>query len=333
MARSIGIREVAHVARVSVGTVSNVLNAPERVSPATLSRVLAVIDELGFVPNDLARRLRTGSGTTLGMIVLNVANPFFADLAHACQVAAELVGHTVTLGSSDQIEAREDRYLELFREQRLRGMLVAPVDGVTSRMRMLRGRGVPIVLFDIHAERDFCTVALDGRIGGELVARHLIETGRRHIAFLGGPLHQVEDRWLGAQRVCAEREGVRLTYVDTADQTIADGHAAGAVIEAMPTNERPDAVFAANDLLALGLLQSFVLSNRIRVPQDIAIVGYDDIDYAGSAVVPLSTVRQPTDVLAHHAVRLVIAEAEDPDHRHEHLMFPPKLIVRKSSAD
>lgn len=332
MGRSIGIREVADAARVSVGTVSNVLNCPERVSPATLTKVLAVIDELGFVPNDLARRLRTGVGTTLGMIVLNIANPFFADLAHACQVAAELVGHTVTLGSSDQLEAREDRYLELFREQRLRGMIVAPVDGVTPRMRMLRARGVPLVLFDIHAERDFCTIALDGRAGGELVARHLIETGRRRIAFLGGPLHQVEDRWLGAQRVCAEREGVRLTYVDTADQTIADGKAAGAVIEAMPANERPDAVFAANDLLALGLLQALVLSNRIRVPQDIAVVGYDDIDYAGSAVVPLSTVRQPTELLAHHAVRLVIAEAQDPEHPHEHLKLPPDLIVRKSSG-
>lgn len=332
MGRSVGIREVADAARVSVGTVSNVLNKPERVSPATLSKVLAVIDDLGFVRNDLARQLRMGAGTTLGMIVLNVANPFFADLAHACEAAAERVGHTVTLGSSDQLEAREDRYLELFREQRLRGMLVAPLDGITRRMRQLRSRGMPLVLFDIHAERDFCSVALDGRAGGELVARHLIETGRRHIAFLGGPLHQVEDRWLGAQRVCAERVGVRLTHVDTKDQTIADGRAAGAVIEAMPESERPDAVFAANDLLALGLLQALARSERIRVPHDIAIVGYDDIDYAESAVVPLSTVRQPTELLADHAVRLVLDEAEDPEHQHEQLKLAPKLIVRESSA-
>jgi len=332
MAKAVGIREVAEAARVSVGTVSNVLNKPEQVSPATLARVQAVIDDLGFVRNDLARQLKMGAGTTLGMIVLNVANPFFADLAHACEAAGERVGHTVVLGSSDQLEAREDRYLDLFEEQRVRGMLVAPLDGITGRMRRLRARGMPLVLFDIHADRDFCSVTLDGRAGGELVARHLIETGRRHIAFLGGPLHQVEDRWLGAQRVCAEHEGVRLTHVDTDDQTIADGRAAGAVIEAMPSNERPDAVFAANDLLALGLLQALVLSERIRVPHDIAIVGYDDIDYAESAVVPLSTVRQSTELLAEHAVRLVLDEANDREHEHEQLKLAPELIVRESSA-
>ncbi|MDQ2660682.1 MAG: LacI family transcriptional regulator [Actinomycetota bacterium] len=332
MGRSVGIREVAEAARVSVGTVSNVLNKPDQVSPATLARVQAVIDELGFVRNDLARQLKMGAGTTLGMIVLNVANPFFADLAHACEAAAESAGQTVVLGSSDQLEAREDRYLDLFEEQRVRGMLVAPLDGITRRMRRLRSRGMPLVLFDIHSDREFCSVTLDGRAGGELVARHLIESGRRHIAFLGGPLHQVEDRWLGAQRVCAEHDGVRLTHVDTLDQTIADGRAAGAVIEAMPASERPDAVFAANDLLALGLLQALVLSEEIRVPHDVAIVGYDDIDYAESAVVPLSTVRQATDQLAEHAVRLVLDEAHNTDHVHEQLKLAPELIVRESSA-
>jgi LacI family transcriptional regulator len=332
MARSAGIREVAEAAGVSVGTVSNVLNKPGHVSPATLARVQAAMDGLGFVRNDLARQLKMGGGTTLGMIVLNVANPFFADLAHACETAGEQVGHTVVLGSSDQLSAREDRYLELFEEQRVRGMLVAPLDGITPRMRQLRARGMPLILFDIHADREFCSVTLDGRAGGESVVRHLIESGRRHIAFLGGPLHQVEDRWLGAQRACAEHQGVRLTHVDTHDQTIADGRAAGTVIDAMPASERPDAVFAANDLLALGLMQALVLSERVRVPQDIAIVGYDDIDYAESAVLPLSTVRQSTGLLAEHAVRLALDEANNPEHEHEQLKLTPELIVRESSA-
>ncbi|WP_022892603.1 LacI family DNA-binding transcriptional regulator [Agromyces subbeticus] len=332
MGRAVGIRDVAEAAQVSVGTVSNALNKPDRVSPTTLARVLAVIDELGFVRNDLARQLKMGAGTTLGMIVLNVANPFFADLAHASEAAAEEAGQTVVLGSSDQLEAREDRYLDLFEEQRVRGMLVAPLDGITQRMRRLRARGMPLILFDIHADRDFCSVTLDGRAGGELVARHLIESGRRHIAFLGGPLHQVEDRWLGAQRVCAEHQGVRLTHVDTDDQTIADGRAAGAVIEAMPAAERPDAVFAANDLLALGVLQALVMSDQLSVPRDIAVVGYDDIDYAESAIVPLSTVRQSTGLLAEHAIRLVLDEADDPDHSHEQLKLSPELIVRESSS-
>jgi LacI family transcriptional regulator len=329
----IGIREVADRAGVSITTVSNVLNKPGRVSEATVTRVTQIMDELGFVRNELARQLRTGGTTTLGMVVLNVANPFFADLAHATESSAEEVGYTVVLGSSDQSQLREERYLELFEEQRLKGTLIAPLNGVTPTIRRLRDRGMPVVVFDDQSYGDeFCSIALDGRQGGYLAARHLIETGRTHIAFLGGPLRQVEDRWSGAMRACSESSGVRLSHIDTADQKIADGRAVGAIIEAMSPDHRPDAVFAANDLLALGLLQALVLSPSISVPRDLAIIGYDDIDYAESASLPLSTIRQPVELLADAAVRLVLDEAENgKNHRHEWVHLAPELIVREST--
>ncbi|WP_243065008.1 LacI family DNA-binding transcriptional regulator [Humibacter sp. RRB41] len=332
MTGPVGIREVAERAGVSVGTVSNVLNKPDIVSKRTLAKVLQVIDDLGFVRNDLARQLKMGGGTTLGMIVLNVANPFFAELAHASEAAAEQLGYTVVLGSSDQLAGREDRYIDLFEEQRVRGMLIAPLEGTTQRMRRLRQRGMPLVLFDIRGDGgDFCSVAMDGDAGGYLAATHLVQQGKRYIAFLGGPLHQVQDRWVGALRACAETSGVKLTHIDTVDQTIADGNAAGDELARMPAAERPDAVFAANDLLALGLMQSLVRAG-IRLPHDIAIVGYDDIDYAASAIVPLSTIRQPQRELAREAIRLVLDEAADPSgHQHEHLRLPPELVVRESS--
>ncbi|MBZ2196255.1 substrate-binding domain-containing protein [Ruania sp. N2-46] len=327
-----GIREVADAAGVSVGTVSHVMNKPHLVSEATRTRVRSVMLELGFVRNDLARQLKMGGGTTLGMIVLNVANPFFADLAHACETAGEQAGHTVVFGSSDQLPEREDRYLDLFEEQRVRGVIIAPLLGTTDRMHRLRERGMPVVLFDIHAESGFCSITMDGRVGGELAAQHLIDIGRSHIAFVGGPLHQVEDRWLGAQGVCARHRGVQLTHIDTPDQTIADGRVAGEMLKAIPAEDRPDAVFAANDLLAIGLLQALMVSRELRVPEDIAIVGYDDIDYAQSAIVPLTTVRQPVDQLAEHAVRLVLDEADNPEHVHEHRGLRPELVVRASTA-
>jgi LacI family transcriptional regulator len=324
---------VAERAGVSIGTVSNVLNKPDGVNPAYRQRVTDAMNELGFVRNDLARQLRMGGGTTLGMIVLNVANPFFAALAHACEAAAEEAGYTIVLGSSDQIAAREDRYAELFELQRVTGMIIAPLDGVTPRMEQLRRRGMPMVLFDFHSDTSpFCSLALDGRRGGYLAARHLIETGRKHIAFLGGPIRQVEDRWIGAMTACAETSGVKLSHIDTADQTVSDGRAAGEALKKLPPDERPDAVFAANDLLGLGLMQSVVLANDLRIPEDLAIVGYDDIDYAASAIVPMSTVRQPVDLLARESVRLVLGEkGADPDHVHEHLLLEPELIVRESS--
>ncbi len=333
VAGPVGIREVAERAGVSIGTVSNVLNKPGGVKPAYRLRVTEAMNELGFVRNDLARQLRMGGGTTLGMIVLNVANPFFAALAHACEAAAEEVGYTIVFGSSDQIASREDRYAELFEMQRVTGMIIAPLDGATTRLEQLRRRGMPMVLFDFHADTgQFCSLALDGRRGGYLAARHLIETGRKHIAFLGGPLRQVEDRWMGAMEACAETSGVRLSRIDTVDQTVSDGRAAGEALKLEPKDERPDAIFAANDLLGLGLMQSVILATDLRIPEDLAIVGYDDIDYAASAIVPMSTVRQPVELLAKEAIRLVLAEKDaGPDHVHEHLLLEPELTIRESS--
>ncbi|WP_426188320.1 LacI family DNA-binding transcriptional regulator [Microbacterium sp. TWP3-1-2b2] len=325
---------MAERANVSVGTVSNVLNKPELVSARTLALVQSTMDELGFVRNDLARQLRMGGGTTLGMIVLNVANPFWAELAHACEAAAEVQGHTVIFGSSDQLDGREDRYIDLFEEQRVRGMLIAPLDGATERMNRLTRRGMPLVLFDIHAAGgDVCSVALDGNVGGYLAVKHLLDTGRRRVAFLGGPLHQVEDRWEGAQRAISEVADATLTHFDTADQTIADGRAMGELIADLPEHARPDSIFGANDLLALGAMQSLVLADGVQVPRDIAIVGYDDIDYAASAIVPLTTIHQPRQALATEAVRLVLDHAATGGaHEHEHLLLPPQLVVRESTA-
>lgn len=331
MAQKVGVREVARRAGVSLGTVSNAINRPDQVAPDTLRRVNDAIDSLGFVPNELARTLRTGTGTTLGMIVLNVANPFFAALAHAAEDAGERSQHTVVLGSSDQSADREDRYIDVFEKQRVRGMLIAPLAGITMQIRHLRDRGMPLVMFSEDTDDDFCSVALDGHRGGMLAAQHLIEKGRTHIAFLGGPLRQVRNRWLGAQEVCAAHRGVRLTHIDTTDQTIADGRAAAIAIERMPPEDRPDAIFAANDLLAIGAMQSLLLSPDIDAPNDIAILGYDDVDYAESAIIPLTTIRQPVDSLAKSAMQLVLDEASNPQHVHEQLRLAPELVVREST--
>lgn len=333
MRRVVGLREVATAAGVSIATVSNVLNKPELVAESTRARVHQVMDEIGFVRNGLARQLRVGASQTLGMTVIDVANPFFADLTHACQAVAAQHGLSIVLGSSNQQVEMEGRYLDLFDEQRAGGVLIAPVDGVSERLWRLRAHGMPVVLLGIHADRNFCSVGLDGRIGGELAVRHLIETGRKRIAYLGGPLHQVEDRWIGAQRACAENAGVSLMHLDTPDQATSHGRRVGEHIEAMPADERPDGIFAATDTLALGLMQALVTSPAISVPDDIAIVGYDDLEFAASASVPLTSIRQPTDLIADEAVRLVRQEASaGAQHAHEQIKANPVLVVRESTS-
>ena len=332
----VSVRDVAAAASVSVGTVSNVLNRPEKVSPATVERVTQAIEELGFVRNDAARQLRAGRSRSIALIVLDAGNPFFAEVARGAEDRAAESGMSVLLGNSDERPDREDAYLDLFREQRVNGVLVTPVDGDLDRLERLRSGGVPVVLVDHEdAARDFASVAVDDVQGGYLAVSHLLATGRRHIAYLSGPrtIRQVADRLEGARRAVAEAEGATLEVVEMAALSVLQGREAGERLRARPAGERPDALFAANDLLAVGALQAFTLTADVRVPRDIAIVGYDDIEFASATVVPLSSVRQPAHLIGYTAVDLLLKELDDPDGEHERTVrFQPELVVRESTA-
>lgn len=334
MRANVGIRDVARAAGVSVGTVSNVLNYPDRVSQKTVTKVRATMSEIGFVRNDLARQLRMGRSNAIGLVVGNVANPFFADLAHELEAAAEEAGYTVVIGSSDQNPDRELRYIDLFDEQRVRGLLIVPQHGLTERLARLRATGTPAVLFDSNVESDqVCSVGLDGVAGGYIAVKHLIETGRRRLVVAGGPLSQISDRVSGASRAAREHPEVTLSIMETSDLTVDEGRKVAERILALRVEDRPDAVFAANDLLAIGLLQTLILDRGLSVPGDIAIVGYDDIDFAASTVVPLTTIRQPRETLARAALKLLEEESSGfAGHRHGRHLLQPELIIRASSG-
>ncbi|WP_210480173.1 LacI family DNA-binding transcriptional regulator [Naasia sp. SYSU D00948] len=329
------VRDVARHAGVSVGTVSNVLNRPDRVSPDAVDRVQRAIEELGYVRNDAARQLRAGRSTTIGLVVLDVSNPFFAEVARGAQEEAAAHGFTVLLGSSDEDAERELSYLDLFEKQRVHGVLISPNGDVDERLRRLRSRGTPAVLVDRRSEDgSLSSVAVDDVAGGRLAVEHLLESGRRRIAFVGGPagVRQVADRLLGARAAADGVDGAGLEVLETASLTVLEGRRAGEEIAARPAEDRPDAVFAANDLVAVGLLQALVMQRSLRVPRDIALIGYDDIDFASTAVVPLSSIRQPSRLIGETAVQLLLGEAGDPGKPPQDVVFQPELVVRASSA-
>jgi LacI family transcriptional regulator len=332
------IRDVAAEAGVSVGTVSNVLNRPGAVAPATRARVEEAIAALGFVRNEPARALRAGHSRTFGLVVLNVSNPFFTDIARGVEEAVAAEGLVVILCDSAERADRERRYLDLLEEQRVQGILITPVEGVGKQLVRLRRRGTPVVLVDRWAStRSFCSVSVDDVYGGELAAAHLLEQGHTRIAFVGGPFkfNQVADRFEGARRTLAGAglPDSALIRLETPATDFSSGRAAGAQIAELPGRGRPTAVFCANDLLALGVLQEMT-RRQLRVPDDIAIVGYDDIDFAAAAAVPLSSVRQPRHELGRAAADLLIDETSEDrghGHRHRQLVFEPDLVVRTSS--
>jgi LacI family transcriptional regulator len=318
-----------------VGTVSNVLNRPERVSPSTRERVLRAIDELGFVRNEAARQLRAGRSRTIGLVVLDAGNPFFTDLAAGAESVAVSLGLSVVLCNSNDDTSREHHYLSMLREQRAFGILITPVGTETTAIDEIRRRGIPVVLVDRAARGSQCSVSVNDRAGGELAVSHLLEQGHTRIGFVGGPvsLSQVSQRLAGA-RAAIEAAGLpaeALTIIETPRLDVAQGRATGEQLASVPPRQRPTAVFCANDLLALGLLQDTV-RRRLSVPGDLAIVGYDDIEFAGAAAVPLTSVRQPRSQLGKAAMEMLIEEATDRTvHRHRQIVFEPELVVREST--
>ena len=312
------------------------LNRPEVVAETTRRRVLAAIDELGFVRNESARQLRTGRSRTLGLVVLDVANPFFTDVARGVEALADEVGSVVMLCNSNEDAERESRHLDLLLEQRAQGVLITPVDGANPRIERLIDHGVPVVLVDRGSGRsNRCSVAVNDVLGGRIAVEHLLERGHRHIVFVGGPfsIPQVFDRHTGSQAAVDQSDlDAEILVVETGSLQVVEGRRAGRHIGELPAGQRPTAVFCANDLLALGVLQEMTRQS-LRVPHDVAIVGYDDIDFASAAAVPLSSVRQPREQLGRTAAQLLIEEVTDGDrHRHRQVVFEPELVVRDSSA-
>ena len=334
---AVSVRDVAAAASVSVGTVSNVLNRPDVVAEPTRSRVQAAIKQLGFIRNESARQLRAGRSRTIGLVVLDVANPFFTDVARGVEDEASESGLAVILCNSDDQQAKETHYLELLEEHRVQGILITPVPGAHDRLARLQRRGTPVVLVDSRSPtHGQCSVAVDDVLGGDLAVTHLLGQQHERIAFVGGPMtfRQVADRHEGAIRAL-RRAGLhadQLQVIETAALNVPAGKMAGMAIAEMPAALRPTAVFCANDLLALGLLQAMTRVG-VNVPDELAIVGYDDIEFAGAAAVPLSSVRQPRQLLGRTAAELLLAESDGGErHVHQQVLFHPELVVRTSSA-
>lgn len=331
---AVGVKDVARAAGVSLGTVSNVLNRPEMVREATRVRVEQVMTELGYVRNEGARQLRAGRSRAVAYIVIDLANPFFSDVAHGIEDGVEGSDLALYTCNSGHRATRESTYLDRLEEQRVQGILITPVDPEARHLDSVASRGTPIVLVDRRRSDDsLCSVSVDDVLGGRLAMDHLLELGHSRIAFVGGPssIGQVADRLQGAREALeAHGDATALRVVATDAMTVEEGRRAGERIAGIRAAERPTAAFCANDLVALGLLQQCTAMG-VRVPDDLAIVGYDDIDFAGAAAVPLTSVRQPGREIGRAAAELLAEESADPGHEHRQIVFTPELMARAST--
>src|SRR5476649_761705 len=326
--RSASVKDVAALAGVSLGTVSNVLNSPDRVSVTTRARVRQAIVDLGFVRNESARQLRAGQSRVIAYVMLDGGNPFFTDVARGVEDIAEGADLSLFMCDSHQDIEREHAYLRRLEQQRVQGVLVTPVDPSDPALDDLRRRGTPVVLVDrTRSDSAQCSVSVNDTLGGRLAAEHLLDLGHRRIAFVGGPerIGQVRDRRNGVL-AALESAGLppeSLVVVATDASTVDDGRGAGTRLAGLDGRVRPTAAVCANDMVALGLLQRRV-ELGVAVPDDLAIIGYDDIEFAAAAAVPLTSVRQPRHELGRTAADLLLEETQDPqNHIHRQIEFEP----------
>lgn len=321
------IKDVARVAGVSVGTVSNVLNRPDFVSETTRQRVQDAMSELGFVRNATARQLRAGHSLTVGVVVMDLANPFYTGIIRGIEDRLAEDDNLLMLCSSDENAERESRYLRQFAEQGVRGILITPFGSSSERLKVLSDLQIPVVLLDTHSP-DLPCVSVDNVKGGRLAVAHLLERGHRRIALLNGPieLQQCRDRSAGTTAAVYEA-GLDPSdvVVETALPDLTSDAGADAIRALLDaTDNPPTAVFCVNDTVAMGVLR--VLRERgIEVPQDMAVVGYDDVPIVGELRTPLTSVRQPMHDIGWNAADLLLTGSV------RHIRFSPELVVRASS--
>jgi len=327
------IEDVARLAGVARGTVSNVLNRPEKVAPATRDRVLDAVSKLGYVPNESARVLAGGLGRFVGIVVHDASNPYFAQIIRAIEDVALTKKYTVIVTSTGAEYTREEMALELLLQQRAQGVLITPATiGVTGAAK-LRAIGTSVVLLDSVGTPDECSVSVDDIEGGRLAAQHFIERGLRRFAFVGtaSKTAQHRDRLAGFLSELGANGFGRDTAVvlEVPHEDVESGRGAASEIW-READAGPLAVFCGNDLIAVGL--SFELEDTDRTAaQRIALCGYDDIDFAAYLSNPLTSIRQPMKEIGPAALELLLDEVANPHHTHRNVQFTPTLVARRST--
>ena len=325
------LREVARLADVSHGTVSNVLNRPERVAPATRDRVEAAMRRLSYVPNGAARQLAAGRSRAVGLVVLDLQNPFFLELARGVQDVVDGKGNVLMLFNSSTSTRRESQAMRSLQEQRASGAIISPVGEPRTSVEALRASGTRVVVLDRSTpEAEGCSVAVDDVLGGSEAVGYLLAQGHTRLAFVGGPrsIRQHQERLRGARAALRETSTKTRLDVLRTDMTVAGGERAAE--ELLSPDRRPSAVFCANDLIALGLERA-LLRAGVSVPDDVAIVGYDDVSMAAHAAVPITTVSQPMYEMGERAAQLLFDEIDNPSHQHQRVLYLPTLVVRGSA--
>lgn len=324
------VRDVAKQAQVSIGTVSNVLNRPAQVSEETRLRVRNAIDMLGFVPNPQMKN-SARDPKIVGLILPLSDNPFYTELARGIEDSVAKGGLRVLTGYSREDEAIELHLLSSMVEAGFKGVIITPVGPRNQVFEKYIEQNIRVgYISQTDEQPEQCSVSIDQVRGGYIGLEYLYNLGHRDILWISGPPHhhQSNQRFVGIS-MAAQELGVDLQVMNSPSLDFISGEQLAPAILALP--KLPDAIFAGNDALALGVI-NYLLKEGIRVPDQISVLGFDNVAYAESALVPLSTVSQTPYQLGYTMGEQMLSElTADETHLHQHVVFQPQIVERSST--
>lgn len=327
----VSIKDVARQAGVSVSTVSHVINQTRFVAPDTRANVERAIAALGYQPSSLARALKMKRTHTIGMLVTNSTNPFFAEVVHGVEEGCYRNNFSLILCNSGDEPERQEAYLVTLVQKRIDALLVMTTNNDPVFYRKLDAlKDLPKVILDSEPGLDVCTIGDDSVLGGRMAAEFLISQGFENIGCLTGPEGhpRSRDRYRG-YRSAMQAAGLAINpdWIQPGELNALGGYQAMGRI--MQGRTRPDALFAFNDLMAMGAYRS-IMEHGLAIPGDISVIGYDDLEIAGYVMPPLTTVRQPSFDLGLKAAEVLIEHLENKTYMPSVIQLNPELIIRES---
>lgn len=329
----ITIQTVADAAKVSTTTVSHVINKTRKVSPETERAVLEAIERVGYSPNHLARSLAGGATRTVGVAIAALSNHYFASVVHSIEAECARRGLMMLLADTHEDPAHELNVVRALHERRVDGILLAPTaDPERRALGYLRDRAVPTVLVDRFIDRGFDQIAVEGRKAARLLVQHVVELGHRRIAFISGApgLSTTQERLEGYQEAL-QAGGLEFdpALVESGESLVAP--AAVAVRKVLALKSPPTAIVTANNLMTLGALRA-LRDAKLRVPDDVSLAAFDDVDWAEVFSPPLTVIAQPVESLGAKAVELLAQRIQDPNGKRKTVRLTPELRVRESAV-
>ncbi len=327
------IHDVAKLAGVAPITVSRVINNSGYINENTREKVEAAIAKLGYVPNVLARSLKSKRTNTLALVFTDITNPFFTIIARGVEDTAGDAGFNVIFCNTDESQEKEDNYVQVILQKQVDGILLVPAGSNTKSIQIIKDQGTPLVILDRRIDTADVDIVRGDSVGGaRLLTQHLIDLGHRHIALINGP-HNVstsEDRLIGYEQVMEEnglKDNIQSYYGQFSQ--VSGNNLTRIIFEKEP---KPTAIFAANNLIAIGALRAL---NELgyRIPKDVALVSFDDIPENLTMFPFMTAVSQPSYEMGKSATELLISRIKNgSDDGYRDIVYPVDFIKRDSSG-